>query len=199
LDPTTRKAAIILSCIAAGESAWVVAELAFGSPRGLLRYLGFGERSPAAGWVLAAAVAGLWVAVAARLPSVRANLFRPSWLKLLAVVLAVAAAACEEAVFRKLVMNGLAQNGFRWPVQLAASAVAFGVAHSVWGLFRGSLRVAASVTVVTGALGLLLSAVFLASGRDLLPCVASHFAINLFVEPGLVLAAVRGEMRTSPP
>ena len=26
------------------------------------------------------------------------------------------------------------------------------------------------------------------------PCVVAHFLINLFIEPGLVLATVRGEM-----
>lgn len=195
MDPATRKAAIILALIAAAEGAWVGVELALGTPRGLLRYLGFTEPAPALGWVLATAVALLWIGVAARLPSVREHLVRVSGLKLLALAVAVAAGICEEAIFRKLLMNALARGGHGALTQLGVSAAAFGVAHAVWGAFRGSLRVAASVTAVTGALGLLFGLVFLASARNLAPCVASHFAINLFVEPGLVLAAIRGEMR----
>lgn len=195
MDATTRKAAVILAVIAAAEAAWVGVQLALGTPRGLFRYLGFTERAPALGWVLGVAVAALWIGVAARLPSVRAHLVRPSGLKLLALAVAIAAAICEEAIFRKLLMNALARGGHGPAAQLAASAAAFGIAHAVWGVFRGSFRVAASVTAVTGALGLLFGLVFLASARNLAPCVMSHFAINLFVEPGLVLAAVRGEMR----
>jgi uncharacterized protein len=192
-----RRAAIILACIAAAEGTWVAVQMAVGSPLRLIRFLGFTQRAPLSGWVLAAAVAVLWIAVAARLPSVREHFVRVSGLKLLALALAVSAAACEEAVFRKLLMNALAARSL--PLQVLASALAFGVAHAVWGLFRGSVRVALSVTVATGALGALLALVYLASARNLAPCVASHFAINFFIEPGLVLAALRGEMRRAAP
>jgi CAAX protease family protein len=195
VDPQTRKAAVILACIAFVESAWVVVQMVSSSPGRLFRYLGFGGPAFPLGWILAAAVAVLWVGFAARLPSVRRNLVKPSWLKLLALVLAVSAAICEEAIFRKSLMNGLQTRGYGVAAQLAVSALAFGGAHAVWGLFRGSFRVALSVALVTGALGFLLALVFVASGRNLSPCVVSHFAINLFAEPGLVLAAVRGEMR----
>ncbi|HEY2029379.1 MAG TPA: CPBP family intramembrane glutamic endopeptidase [Myxococcales bacterium] len=190
-----RRAAIILACIALAEASWSVAEMVVASPRALVRYLGFTGGASPLGWMLALAVAAVWIALAARLPSVRHNLLEPSWLKLLALVVAVAAGICEEAVFRKLLMDALAARGHGIALQLAASASAFGVAHAVWGLFRGSLGVALSVTVATGTLGFLLAVVYVASGRNLSPCVVSHFAINLFVEPGLVLAALRGEMR----
>jgi membrane protease YdiL (CAAX protease family) len=195
VDPQTRKAAVILACIAIAESAWVAAQMVSSSPGRLFRYLGFGGPAFPLGWILAAAVAMLWVGVAARLPSVRRNLVMPSWLKLLALALAVSAAICEEAIFRKSLMNAAQTRGYGVAGQLAVSALAFGAAHAVWGLFRGSFRVALSVALVTGALGFLLALVFVASGRNLSPCVVSHFAINLFAEPGLVLAAVRGEMR----
>jgi hypothetical protein len=47
-----------------------------------------------------------------------------------------------------------------------------------------------------------LAIVYLVAGRNVAPCVAAHFLINAFIEPGLVLAAVRGEMgrlRTATP
>ena len=45
----------------------------------------------------------------------------------------------------------------------------------------------------TGLLGCALALFYLVAERNLAPCIISHMMINLFVEPGLVLAAVRGE------
>ena len=36
--------------------------------------------------------------------------------------------------------------------------------------------------------------VYIMSGRSLAPCIATHFLINALLEPGLVLAAVSGQM-----
>jgi hypothetical protein len=47
--------------------------------------------------------------------------------------------------------------------------------------------------VATGGLGGLLGGVFVLGGRVLAPCVVAHALINVFAEPGLVLAALRGE------
>jgi membrane protease YdiL (CAAX protease family) len=125
-----------------------------------------------------------------RLPSVRKNLFRQSWLKLLAVLVAVASGFCEEMIFRKGLMDLLQHKGYGFVLQLAGSAAAFGLAHAVWGLMRGSLRAALGAMIATSGLGL-------ASHRIVLPCIIAHFLINLLIEPGLVLAAVRGEMSAS--
>lgn len=57
-----------------------------------------------------------------------------------------------------------------------------------------SLRAAVGATIVTGILGAFLAVVYLLSGRNVAPCVIAHFAINALIEPGLVLAVVRGEM-----
>jgi hypothetical protein len=64
----------------------------------------------------------------------------------------------------------------------------------VWGIFGKSIRAAAGATIATAVLGCALAVVYLASGRNVAPCVFSHFLINALIEPGLVLAAVRGEM-----
>ena len=124
----------------------------------------------------------------------RANLFRFSSLKLLAVAVAIASGFCEEVIFRKFLMDAMSHHGYNVVLQVAASALLFGAAHAVWGLFRGSLGAAAGAMVATGALGLALALVYVASHRVLLPCIVAHGAINLLAEPGLVLAAVRGEM-----
>lgn len=194
VTPVEKKAALILTGIAAGEGAWLVVNLLAGPAR-FAKWAGFspGQQQYAAAWVLALAVAGVYVLFSARLPSVRANLLKPGVLKLLAIAVALAAGFCEEAVFRKLLMDGLAKRNA--VVQAIASGLAFGAVHAVWGLFRGSVRAALGAMIATGSLGALLALVYLAGRRNLAPCVAAHFLINLFAEPGLVLAALSGEMR----
>lgn len=184
--------------IALSESVWVVwsAQL---NPRRFFHYAGVDQISAAGllGWISALLVTIGFVLFSNRLPSVRDNLFRPSWLKLLAVLVAVASGFCEEMIFRKWLMDILQHKGYGPVLQLAGSAVAFGLAHAVWGLMRGSLRAALGAMIATGALGLAFAAIYLASHRIVLPCIVSHFLINLLIEPGLVLAAVRGEMSAS--
>jgi hypothetical protein len=189
------KAAAILAMIALTESVWVVWSAHF-NPHRFFHYAGFDQALPSGlfGWISALLVIIGFVHFSRRLPSVRANLFRPSWLKLLAVLVAVASGLCEEMIFRKWLMDLLQHKGYGPVLQLAGSTVAFGLAHAVWGLMRGSLRAALGAMIATGGLGLALALVYLASHRIVLPCIIAHFLINLLIEPGLVLAAVRGEM-----
>ena len=138
-----------------------------------------------------------FTAVGSRLPSVRANLFRFSWLKVLALAMALAAGFCEEAVFRKLLMDAMAHRDYTILAQVLASALSFGAVHGIWGAFRGSPWAAISAIVATSVLGFALAVVYVASHRLLAPCVMAHVLINALCEPGLVLAAIRGEMGTS--
>lgn len=194
-----RKAALILSGIALVEGLWLALNLQH-DPHRFLRYAGFPSTGTGAfGWLLAFAVPFAFVGYSTKLPSVRANLFRPSFLKLLALLVAIAAAFCEECIFRKLLMDSLMRHGFGTTVQLLVSALAFGVAHSIWGLMRGSIAAAFRATLATGTLGLALATLYVLSHRILATCVVTHFLINLFAEPGLVLAVVRGEMSASRP
>jgi hypothetical protein len=192
------KAAAILAMIAISESVWVVWSAHF-NPRRFFHYAGFDHVSGAGplGWISALAVVIGFVHFSKRLPSVRDNLFRPSWLKVLAVLVAVASGFCEEMIFRKWLMDLLQHKGYGLVLQVAGSALAFGFAHAVWGLMRGSLRAALGAMIATGGLGLALALVYLASHRIVLPCIIAHLLINLLIEPGLVLAAVRGEMSAS--
>jgi membrane protease YdiL (CAAX protease family) len=110
------------------------------------------------------------------------------------VFVAITAGLCEEAIFRKLLMDSIQRHGASPIMQALASAAAFGCAHGIWGANRGSARAAAGAIVATGLVGGALAAVYIAGHRILAPCVFSHFIINVLAEPGLVLAAVRGEM-----
>ena len=192
-----RKSAIILALIAAIEGAWVLLNLYFNGTR-FFSYLGFAPHigGTPLGWLLAFVVSALYVAVAARLPSVRENLFRISWLKLLGVAVAISAGILEEVVFRRCIMNYLQDRHHAGiMLQIIGSGLAFGLAHGVWGLMGKSVRAAIGATVATGFLGIGLAIVFVVSGRNLAPCIISHLLINLLIEPGLVLAATRGEMQ----
>ncbi len=194
-DPE-RLSAWILGTIAAIEGLGVVLNFA-PNPAGFMRYVGLapGRIGAIEGWLLAGLVTVAFVWRSARLPSVRANLLRPSFLKALALALAVTAGILEEVIFRKWLMDYLSDQGIGPFLQILASGLAFGLAHGVWGLMARSLRAAASATVITGALGVALGLVYVVAGRSVAPCIAAHFLIDALIEPGLVLAATRGEMR----
>jgi uncharacterized protein len=190
-----KKAAFILAGIAATEGTWLYFNLAGRAPR-FWRYTGFSNPSAAGffGWTLAVAAAALFTWRAAMLPAVRENLLRPSVLKVLGILVAITAGFCEEAIFRKWLMDALQTHGFGLMIQTFTSAISFGLVHGVWGLFRGSIRASTGAMAATSVLGFMLAVVYVASHRILAPCIVSHFLINLLIEPGLVLAAVRGEM-----
>jgi membrane protease YdiL (CAAX protease family) len=190
-----KKSALILGFFILTEGAWFGLNLWLNGWR-FFHYLGFapGRAGTGLGWIAAVIVVLLFVGLACRLPSVRANLVRPSLLKLLALAVAVFAGILEEVIFRKWVMDGLQSAACGAALQIAGSAFAFGAAHAIWGLMGKSARAASGAMLATSFLGGLLALVYVLAGRSLAPCIAAHFLINVFIEPGLVLAATRGEM-----
>ena len=193
-----RKSGVILAIIAALEVGWVLMNLQISGWR-FIRYLGFapGMSGNLAGWIAAVFATAIFVAFALRLPSVRENLFRPSFLKLLAIALAIGSGILEEVMFRRWTMNWLMAHGYGAVVQVLGAGLLFGAIHGIWGLMGKSFRAALGATIATGFLGMMLGIVFLLAGRSLAPCIVAHFLINLLIEPGLVLAATRGEMGSS--
>ncbi len=190
-----RKSAIILGSLAAIECGWAALNFRVNGWK-FVRYLGFapGLYGTLAGWMAALLVVVLFVAFSLRLPSVRENLFRPSLLKLLAVAVAIGAGVLEEVMFRRWTMNWLLAHDFGAVVQVLGSGLLFGAAHAIWGLMGKSVRAATGAMLATGLLGAMLGVVFLLADRSVAPCIGAHFLINLLIEPGLVLAATRGEM-----
>jgi len=102
---------------------------------------------------------------------------------------------CRRAVFRRIVMDQVLQAGGGFSLQITVSALAFGLAHAVWGLAKRSLATAVRTAVATGVMGLLLAVVYMIGNRSLAPCITAHFLITFALEPGLMLAAVTGEWR----
>jgi hypothetical protein len=190
-----RKALFIFLGVTLAEGCWFFSFWG-AAPRHVVHWFGLvglgGVALPA--WAGAAGVAFAYSYYARRLPSVRLTMFRFNLLKWAAIGLAIAAALCEEGVFRKTIMNVLQNHGVGAVLQVIVSGLSFGLAHSVWGLMKGSLRAAMAAMVATGVMGTALAIVYLLAGRGVWPCVVSHFLITATIEPGLVLSALRGEM-----
>jgi membrane protease YdiL (CAAX protease family) len=190
MDRTTRKSAAILSAIMAVEAVPFVMTL-LSSPPGVAGRLWGWHPGTAAAWVGAAAVATAYVLYARHsLPLVRQRFFDVDGLKLLVLPFAIVTGTFEELFFRKMLMDWAARAGAGALVQVAASAVIFGAAHAVWGLFGRQWRVALGAALATGVLGALLAGLYLLGGRQVAPCAWAHMLINLAIEPWLVMAAV---------
>jgi membrane protease YdiL (CAAX protease family) len=193
-----KKTALILIAILAMEAFPLSLTLAGSRPGFLFRLYGFDARVWPA-WLLAGAVTFAYILYAARaLPLVGARMFSLHWLKWLALPFAIVTGSFEELFFRKMLMDGAASAGAAALSQVALSALVFGAAHAVWGLFGRQWRMALGAALSTGVLGALLALVYLAAGRQLAPCIWAHMLINLALEPWLILAAVSAFPKARP-
>jgi len=126
------------------------------------------------------------------IPSIATSIYHVSYLKLLAVAAACVAGLFEEAFFRGYLMTALKDRGIGPTIQVIASGVLFGLLHAGWGLGgRYSLRGFVAPIVWTMVLGLALACVYMQGGRKLGPVILSHTAIDVVLEPGLLLSALR--------
>ncbi len=124
-------------------------------------------------------------------PTVGQNLFRFGWFKWVGIYAALPSGILEEIFFRQMLMDWLQDAGTNAALQIACSALLFGIAHGVWGLFARNRRFALGAVASTGGLGLLLALTYIVGGRNVLPAIVAHVAINLFIEPWLILGAVK--------
>ena len=148
----------------------------------------------ATAWVLSALIAGGYILYTFwAVPFVRSMQSELSALKAIGIVAAFASGLLEEVVFRKMLMDWLGEQGAEVITQVAVSSITFGVAHSSWAALRGEFRIVLPVVASTAALGAVLAMLYLVSGRNVLPCVVAHVAINSVIEPWLMLAAVSGK------
>jgi hypothetical protein len=155
-------------------------------------------------WIIAGLVTILYAGYAATSSGIirRYMLCLPRWgeyaaLRLVAVPMALISGFFEEAFFRKFLMDWTMHSGHSVVLQIAFSACAFGAVHAVWGLMGGNLRAAAGAIMSTGLLGAALAVVYVLGGRSIAPCIAAHTAINLLLEPWLILTAAANGWRTT--
>jgi hypothetical protein len=130
-----------------------------------------------------------------RIPLVREYWRAVSALKFLCLLVAVAAAVVEEAVFRRVLMDGLMRAGWPDAWQVLASGLVFGVAHASWAVVTGRLGAGVGAMVATGALGTALAFVYVIGNRSLAPVIVAHFLVTATIQPGILFAAFSGEMR----
>lgn len=152
------------------------------------------------GWALCAIVVVAYTAYTFwAVPSVRRNARSCTGLKALAIPLALASGTLEELVFRKFLMDWLDAVGTPAVLAVLASGIGFGLTHSVWVLFSRDARIILPVAAATTALGMALALTYLASDRLILPAIVAHIAINLVIEPWLLLSSVNGSWREAAP
>ena len=143
-------------------------------------------------WAMATVVAVGYIAFTTfGMSTVKENFFKWDWLKLIGIYAALTSGILEELVFRRMLMDWLYSNGVGVIIQVIISGVAFGAAHFTWGLIKGSWRTGLGSAIATTVLGLLLAIVYIVAGRNILPAIMAHMAINMFLEPWMILHAVR--------
>jgi hypothetical protein len=189
MDKGTRKTLWIMLIILVAEAVPFVLTIGWSRPGAIARLYAIDGAWWA--WTAALAVAITYVAFSIHaFPLIGQRFFAAHWLKVLTVPFALVTGTMEELWFRKLLMDWAASHGATAVVQVLISAVVFGLAHGIWGLFGRQWRIAIGATLATGALGGLLAMVYLLAGRAIAPCIWSHGLINLAIEPWLVFAAV---------
>jgi membrane protease YdiL (CAAX protease family) len=193
------EAAIRISGSALGQLCGILLLAAFLHARGrTLQELGLWKSASLVPWfvavVLAAGLAAMMLSGplrgAANLKE--ATLFRVYT----SVVAALGAGFGEEIVFRGYVMSEIGWSGGGHVSQVVAAAVIFGLAHARWaslgqGFDPHVLLGSSGATTVAGAL---YAALYLISGRSLMPAIASHALTDFVIEPWLILAALGGAL-----
>lgn len=112
-------------------------------------------------------------------------MFRFDTLGIVAIWAAVVSGVIEEVLFRHR-LNGAGRSAM---TQIPVSGVLFGAAHALWALMARDWRIIVPAVASTTALGMALAVRCIAADRSTLPAVAAHTAVNLVIEPGLILTA----------
>lgn len=199
----TNAAAFVEDAAARRRTAWLAAGVivtfavalliwAGRNPAGFAAELGIGADIPVRGWIVAGLVAAAYTAYTVwAVPQVRPIISEISWFRALAVPLAVGSGLIEEMFFRHTLMTWFADAGLGTVPQILLSALLFAAVHTIWVVFGRSWTAVLPILLSTFALGVLMSLVYLASDRVVLPAVIAHVAINLVIEPGLLLNSAR--------
>lgn len=164
--------------------------------------LGWGKRASVWGWLTATVVAVAYGGMMLVFGPLKTQPYMTDWSLFrvaTALAIGITAGICEETIFRGFVMTQARDAGLPTVVQVLLSALLFGVAHVGWGSFSGEINVGATVGAVggTAVLGALMAGVYLLSRRSLTPAILAHGAIDLAIEPWLLLLALSGGFNQS--
>ena len=165
-----------------------------------LRDLGLlsGPRGTWLAWLLGFVIATGYATYSIRnIAGLAQTWWRPNLLKLLSLLMSMAAAIVEEAFFRRFIMDWVDWAGGGAVLQVIASGLTFGAAHLIWGLATWHFMTGVRVALATGSLGLCWGVVYIIGDRSLAPVIVSHFLVSFCIHPGSILAAFSGQMRRS--
>jgi hypothetical protein len=154
-----------------------------------------GWRRPASrrAWVLSVGLVILYLVPTLILVGRSAQLFSDwSFYRVsLGIILGVSAGICQETIFRGFVIRQTRDAGLPVAVQVLLSSVLFGLALSRIG-WAGTgtappIGVALAAVAASTILGAAFAAIYLAGRRSLGPAIFAHAAIDVIVQPGMIL------------
>jgi len=160
-----------------------------------LRDIGWRRPATRRSWILAIVVATLMAGSALGSLGKSAQLLTDwsFYRKFLGVVLGASAGICLETIFRGFVMTQARDAGLHIILQVTLSAVLFAVAlnRMAWSGFPGHPEFWAVVgtTASSTVLGIAFAIIYVIGNRSLNPAIAAHAAIDMVVEPGMILMA----------
>lgn len=161
-----------------------------------LRDIGWRKPGSLAGWLTAAVVAVAYVGFTSLGPLKNAPMLTDwSFYRIgLAVSVGLTAGICEEAMFRGFVMTAARDTGAATWLQILLAAVLFGLGHVGWGGMGSGFSIGAAIgaMISTTFLGAMLAGVYVLGRRSLMPAIAAHAAIDMVIEPWLILFALSG-------
>lgn len=161
-----------------------------------LRDIGWRRPATRRSWILAVVVAALMVGTALASFGTTAQLLTDwSFYRIfLGLVLGGSAGICLETIFRGFVTTQARDAGLHVILQITLSAVLFALAlnRMAWSGFPGHPEFWAVVgtTASSTVLGVAFAIIYLIGNRSLNPAIASHTAIDMVVEPGMILMTV---------
>jgi hypothetical protein len=165
--------------------------------RQTLRDLGWRKSSSIWGWLAALFVVAVYAGFAVMGPMLKGAPLLTDWSFFriaMGLGIGISAGICEETMFRGFVMTQARDGGAHIVVQVLLSALLFGAAHMGWGGTSGHFELGSMIgaMLATAYLGLMLAITYALGRRSLMPVVAAHAAIDMIIEPWLMLFAVSG-------
>jgi membrane protease YdiL (CAAX protease family) len=159
--------------------------------------LGWRKSSTLWGWLAAFGVAALYAGFVITGPMFRGLPILTDWSVFriaMALGIGITAGICEETVFRGFVMTQARDGGAPIAVQIVLSALLFGMAHLGWGGTTGHFAVNSMIGAMlsTSILGAMLAGAYAIGRRSLMPVIFAHAAIDIIIEPWLLLFAING-------
>jgi hypothetical protein len=160
-----------------------------------LRDIGWRRPATRRSWILAIVVAALMAGSALASLGKTAQLLTDwSFYRIsLGLVLGGSAGICLETIFRGFVMTQARDAGLPTILQITLSAVLFALAlnRMAWSGVAGHPEFWAVVgTVISSTvLGVAFAIIYIIGNRSLNPAIAAHAAIDMVVEPGMILMA----------